>query len=117
MDEELAATEDLEQRLIVIVEKIEATVAVLAFFDGLGDFRERLEAGCWVIDGREELDVAVVGCSGDRGEIGKEGVDRFLQVSELHDPLAVALFHHAVVSKEGDVVGGGLHSKNETVLV
>jgi hypothetical protein len=71
LDEELSAAEHLEKRLIIVVEEVEAAIAVLAFFDGVGDLRERLEARCGIVDGREELDVAVVGCPGDGGQIMK----------------------------------------------
>jgi hypothetical protein len=33
VDEELAATEDLEERLIVVIEEVEAAVAMVTFLD------------------------------------------------------------------------------------
>src|ERR1043165_1340758 len=117
VDEELAATEDLEQRLIVIVEEVEAAIVMLALFDRVGDLRQRLDARSGIIDRGEELDVAVVGCAGAGGQVGSERVDRLSKGSELEYALTVALLHHAVVSEESDIVRRGLDAKNEAVLV
>jgi hypothetical protein len=72
VDEELATAEHLEKRLILIVEEVEAAIAVLAFFDRIGDLRERLDAGSGIVDGLEKVDVAVIGCSGDGYQIRTE---------------------------------------------
>lgn len=37
LDQELAAAEDLEERLIVIVEEVEAAIVVLVLFDRVGE--------------------------------------------------------------------------------
>jgi hypothetical protein len=77
----------------------------LAFLDGVGDLRECLEAR--VLDRRWQRGT---GCSGrwlpgDGGQIRKKRVDGLLQISELHDPLTVALFHHAVETTTPRAVG------------
>jgi hypothetical protein len=65
LNEELATAQNLEQGLVLVVEEVEAAVAMVALFYGVGDFRERFDAWGGIVDGGEELDVAVVGCSGD----------------------------------------------------
>jgi len=37
VNEELAAAEDLEQGLVVVIEEVEAAIAMVTLFDGLGD--------------------------------------------------------------------------------
>lgn len=61
LDEELTATKDFEELLIVVVEEVEATVVVLTLLDGVGDLRQRPQARRGIVDGGEKVDVAVVG--------------------------------------------------------
>lgn len=72
VDEELAATENLEERLILIVEQVEAAIAMLAFFDRVRDSGQGLDAWSGIVDSQEEVDVSVIGCSGDGRQIGTE---------------------------------------------
>jgi len=39
LDEEIAATENLEELLIIVVEEVEAAIVVLAILDRVGDLR------------------------------------------------------------------------------
>jgi hypothetical protein len=117
MNEELTSAENLEERLVIVIKEVEAAVGVLALLDRVGDLGERSQSRRRIVDGGEEVDVAVVGCSGDGYQIGAEGVDGLFESSELHDPPPIELFHHTVVSEECDVVRRRLDAKNETVLV
>jgi hypothetical protein len=47
------------------VEKNEALVVAAMLWSWLADFRERLVPGGWIVDGRDEVEVAAI-CGGEK---------------------------------------------------
>lgn len=115
-DVELAADDGEQELGVEGVEEVEPLVAAVGVVDGLGQPLELLAAGGGVVEGREEFEIATVG-GAEQVAQDAEAVDGLLDGREHHLAGAVAVFHAAVVTEEGDVVGDGLDTEHATELV
>lgn len=115
-DVEFTANDGLKDRTVVAVEEVKATVSALPVVSPPGDLLQVLDPGARIVQGGEKLQVTTVRRPHQVLQIG-QAVDRFLDLSVLHLPTAVSVFHPAVVLKRGHVVAGGFDAQHMTQFV
>ena len=115
-DGELAVSDGLEEIQIGAMKEIEAAIAPIAVAYRRGDFLQGMEAGTGVIDGSEEIEVAIGGGTQEMKQ-GWQAVDRLAHRSELEFRGTVAMFHRAVVLEKGHVISGAFGTPDKTKLI
>jgi hypothetical protein len=115
-DVKLATQKRMKELQVVAMEQIEAAIRALTVRDRAADLVQVSASRGRGIEGRNELQVALVSASHENAK-GWEAIDRFPHWSELHLPTAVAMFHPTVVFEKSDISGGGFDSQDLGKLV
>src|SRR6516165_402211 len=115
-DIELTAGQGLEQFLVLVIEEVEATIGAARVFRLTRDLVQLVGSGGVVFHGREELQIAAVGCQQQLPQ-GGQAIDGFLHGGVFHLLASVAMFYLAVVLEKGDIIDRGLDSQDQAKFV
>ena len=111
-----SAQQGAKQGGILLCEEIKALEAMIVLHLGFRQAMQSLDADFWGGDGRDELEVALIGRLQDFSQ-GWQTVDGLFHRRPLHRGGAIPMLHLAVLLEEGDIVDGGFDAQDQVEFI
>ena len=115
-DVELRTLQGAQQRMLGLVEEVEALDAMAIDLFGRGQFVEAATTGREVVERGEKFEIAAVAAEENLAQID-QAVNRLLDGGQFPGGVSIPVFHLAVVLEEGNIVGRGLDAQHTTEFV